>query len=104
MNLLAALLGFFLITNAAYADDLAYMSNKSGGKVVLTTKESCIGRDNKAYDGLERAFSFNADGATNEGCYYIEGNLVKVTWLLKSGGSTNYTYQTSDFTMFKGKK
>ena len=52
--------------------------NKSGGKIVLTTRD-CIVRD-KHYENLASMYAITPDGALDRGCWYYVDKLVHVVY------------------------
>ena len=63
------------------------MKGDSNGRVVLTT-EACsqkvdtfaLGTNKAAVDGMRRAFYYQGDGRTNEGCWKHEAGTILLVW------------------------
>ncbi len=67
-----------LSIGVAKADAIASMTNEGGGKIVLTN-EICEHKG-KTYSPLKRAYAYNAQGFTVEGCFYLEDDTVMTIW------------------------
>jgi hypothetical protein len=90
----------FLLPSMAQAAAIAEMSNRAGGKIVLTD-EVCR-HEGKTYDSLARAYNYSAEGYTTEGCFAIEDETVVVIW---KDGSANprMRYPAENFRIIKKK-
>ena len=75
-----------LIAAPVFADSWA-IPNKSGGEIVITTREC------PQQKGLLRAYNYGSGGQIMEGCWTIFDDMVQVVW--KDG--TRYAYPVSSF-------
>jgi hypothetical protein len=72
--------------HTAQAEAIATMPNNGDGKIVLTN-EVCV-VNNKTFSELRRAYTYTAQGHTQEGCFMIEHETVVVIWA--SGNKMRY--------------
>jgi hypothetical protein len=100
MNLKHIAVVTFMLPTLAFAEAIATMPNRAGGKIVLTN-EACVHKG-KTYDGLARAYNYSTEGYTTEGCFAIEDETVVVIW---ADGSANskMRYPAENFTIIKRK-
>lgn len=84
----------------AFAESIASMPNKGGGKIVLTN-EACK-YDGKTYPNLSRAYNYTSEGYGTEGCYSVEDDTVVVIWNV-SGTPQKMRYSLDNFTLTKQK-
>ena len=90
---------FLFVPITVYADAIAEMPNKAGGKIVLTD-EVCR-HEGKSYDSLNRAYNYSQEGYTSEGCFKVEDSTVVVVW--KTGDGRTMRYPIASFTLVKQK-
>ena len=90
-----------MLPTLAFAEAIATMPNRAGGKIVLTN-EACVYKA-KTYDGLARAYNYTTEGYTTEGCFVVEDETVVVIW---NDGSANskMRYPAENFTIIKKKQ
>ena len=90
MKLLLALL--LLISTNSQAKELAYMPNKAGGEIIITT-------DKGACEAGLTAISRAQDGTVFLGCWMTNGSTVYVTvfWV----DDTMSLYKMTDFRLFE---
>jgi hypothetical protein len=77
----------FMLPTLAFADAIATMPNEGGGLIVLTD-DQCK-HEGKVYKGLNRLYSYTAQGHNSEGCYGIEDDTVVAIWAT-SGNKMRY--------------
>lgn len=82
----------------AFAESIATMPNKGGGKIVLTN-EICK-MEGKTYSSLNRAYNYTSEGYSSEGCYALEDDTVIIVWNL-NGKAQRMRYAADDFTLVK---
>jgi hypothetical protein len=89
-----------MLPTFAFAEAIATMPNRAGGKIVLTN-EACVHKG-KTYAGLARAYNYSTEGYTTEGCFAVEDDTVVVIW---DDGSANskMRYPAENFTIIKKK-
>ena len=92
-----AIVTFMLLPAYAGAEAIANMPNEGGGMIVLTD-DQCK-HEGKVYKGLNRIYSYTAQGHNSEGCYGIEDDTVVAVWT--SGNKMRYPI--SSFTLIKRK-
>ena len=85
----------------AFAESIATMPNKGGGKIVLTN-EICK-MEGKTYSSLNRAYNYTSEGYSSEGCYALEDDTVIIVWNL-NGKAQRMRYAADDFTLVKRKQ
>jgi hypothetical protein len=77
----------FMLPTLAFADAIATMPNEGGGLIVLTD-DQCK-HEGKVYKGLNRLYSYTAQGHNSEGCYTVEDDTVVAIWAT-SGNKMRY--------------
>jgi hypothetical protein len=82
----------------AFAESIAQMPNKGGGKIVLTN-EICE-MAGKTYKNLNRAYNYTSEGYGSEGCYTVEDETVVIVWNVQ-GSPQTMRYAASNFTLTK---
>jgi uncharacterized protein YxeA len=92
-----AIVTFMLLPAYAGAEAIANMPNEGGGMIVLTD-DQCK-HEGKVYKGINRIYSYTAQGYNSEGCYGIEDDTVVAVWT--SGNKMRYPI--SSFTLIKQK-
>lgn len=95
------LLTILFFCNFCYANVIATMPNKAGGKIVLTN-ETCS-YNNKTYGNLKRTYYYTQEGYTNEGCFYLEDDTIVVIWSDGDKNSSVMRYEANSFTIRKQK-
>ena len=85
----------------AFAESIATMPNKGGGKIVLTN-DTC-NMEGKSYPNLNRAYNYTSEGYSSEGCYTLEDETVIIVWNL-NGKAQKMRYAVDDFTLVKRKQ
>ena len=83
---------------SAQAENIAWMANQAGGKIILTN-EICKS-DGKTYNTLNRLFMFTKEGYTMEGCFYLDNELVNTVLY----NNKEMKYPIADFTLYKTEK
>jgi hypothetical protein len=78
----------------AKAEAIATMPNEGGGFIVLT--DDICKHEGKVYKGLNRLYSYTAQGHNNEGCYAVEDDTVVAIW---SATGNKMRYPISSFTL-----
>jgi hypothetical protein len=93
--LVAALTAF-----SASAEDIAFVTNEAGGRVVITSYDCTV--DGKSFKNLMRAYAVNKQGRRINGCYRVveSSETIHVVW--ESGDE--YTYDIKDFETFTKSK
>lgn len=81
-----------------FAESIATMPNKGGGKIVLTN-EVCK-YAGKTYSNLNRAYNYTSEGYGSEGCFHLEDDTVVILWDV-SGTAQKMRYSANDFTVIK---
>ena len=84
----------FMLPTLAFADAIATMPNEGGGFIVLTNDE--CKHEGKVYKGLNRLYSYTAQGHNAEGCYGVEDDTVVAIW---SASGNKMRYPASSFTL-----
>lgn len=82
----------------AFAETIASMPNKGGGKIVLTN-EVCVS-GGKTYKNLNRAYNYTSEGYGSEGCFTVEDETVIVIWDVQ-GSPQKMRYPIDNFTLTK---
>lgn len=67
----------------ASAETIATLSNKAGGKIVLTDRP-CVYKGT-THDKLNFVYNYGSSGYSSEGCWGIEGDVVAVIWFDSEG-------------------
>jgi hypothetical protein len=67
----------------ASAETIATLSNKAGGKIVLTD-QPCIHNGVK-HEKLNFVYNYGTTGYSSEGCWGIQGDVVSVVWFDSEG-------------------
>jgi hypothetical protein len=83
----------FMLPTLAFAEAIATMPNEGNGLIVLTD-DPCK-YEGKTYKGLNRLYSYTAQGHNSEGCYAVEDDTVVAVW--SSGNKMRYPI--SSFTL-----
>jgi hypothetical protein len=84
----------FMLPTLAFAEAIATMPNEGGGLIVLTD-DPCK-HEGKVYKGLNRLYSYTAQGHNSEGCYAVEDDTVVAIW---STSGNKMRYPISSFTL-----
>ena len=93
-----AIVTFMLLPAYAGAEAIANMPNEGGGMIVLTD-DQCK-HEGKVYKGINRIYSYTAQGYNSEGCYGIEDDTVVAFW---TTSGNKMRYPLSSFTLIKRK-
>ena len=91
----ALFLALLAVPSIALSEPIATAPNQGNGKIVLTNELCEV--NGKVYSKLSRAYNYISSGQSQEGCYYIEHDMVVVIW---SDAST-YRYEANRFTLIK---
>ena len=94
------LLALLAVSSLANAKGVAFFNNQAGGKVVITD-EVCKNKEGKVYEGLWRAYMYTSSGETDEGCFYVEDDVVRLSW---AGSGNERKYPLNIFTLYEKQK
>lgn len=95
-KIVAVLLTTFCVS--AQADVLAYINNKGGGRIVFTDEPCIIGKKN--YEPLRRMYGYTKEGASQDGCWGVEHDLVVAIW----DNGEKYRYTADMLVIVNGKR
>jgi hypothetical protein len=77
------LLALLSAVTVARAETIATLTNKAGGKIVLTDRP-CVYKGT-THDKLNFVYNYGSSGYSSEGCWGIEGDVVSVVWFDSEG-------------------
>ena len=83
MKKILVLLALLSAVTVVKAETIATLNNKAGGKIVLTDRP-CIHKG-VTHDKLNFVYNYGTSGASSEGCWGIEGDVVSVVWFDSEG-------------------
>lgn len=86
-KLLITALVTFMLPTIVQAEVIATMPNEGNGFIVLTD-DPCK-HEGKVYKGLNRLYSYTAQGHNSDGCYAVEDDTVVAIWTT-SGNKMRY--------------
>jgi len=99
MKKILVLLALLSAVTVVKAETLATLTNKAGGKIVLTNRP-CIYKGT-THDKLNFVYNYGTTGASSEGCWGVEGEVVVVVWFDSEG---TMRYPITNFTLAPQKK
>ena len=91
----------FMLPTLVFAEAIATMPNRAGGKIVLTD-EVCK-HSGKVYENLNRAYNYGTQGYTAEGCFFVEDETVVII-CLDNSAEPKMRYPAENFTIINRKK
>ena len=88
--LTAALLSTMLLAAAPAHAASWYLPNEAGGRIILSDRDCTAMKDS----GLMDAYTYNASGTRQGGCWAVFDGLVQIIWV----GGQRSVFPTENFT------